>query len=1568
MQRQSPVHYISPSAISLIPNCNGSADDIAVRVASGTKIKVYSPRAGIDYVNGEAQQWTLTGRNRRLAESNKPYTIYARLPQKDKTKGYLLFAPKDGNADDGWTDKYRYITPDGFSDMTGAFVRDGNLYVRLGDVTLPENGKRSITFDTGILGTGKFNTDWALSPDALPLRIELGCTISDEDAGPSPYVYWGQSLVLSAILTEAWTGTDIQRFDHWEITRDSGVAAADDVWNHPQGEGSYHALTNGSITLQHGRGAGNTDDFNGAVSVTFTVTAMQNTGTEENPVYEPLESASICILAETWEKYELSLSASMVTYNPQTGAYTPGSGGITFNIRATDQKSDTFLLTKNQYTDAGLVAEYARIDSSAWHALAVSGSGTDVALGLIPIRIFYQQESINVRLRNAAGMELHRVTVSFLRDGEDSKEREWIYRLDTNTGYDSTTGTAPDTDPESPTYGQRIPVSGQTGGVDNCLLVDDFVPTNWTDESTGVSSDHDTEYTSYREYDRDNNRWGAFTAPKTWSHYGKDGDNAPYDLLSYGRASSRILSGGTPSGFDSTTGWQNVAPATSDTYPYIWQRTQHYDSAGQLTSTSYVCLTGEDGEQGGPGGPGPAGADALNVVVSPASMILQQDINNKDGIAYAADNNLGRFSIQVLKGSNACNITSITATASQVYVYNSPSTGQQDPSAPCTWTPSVPQIAEMFLKGIATDNQNNYYTTGQIVLSIIYTDPDTNTSKTITSIITKVYVNLLGSWSERVVADTKTAIAQSTWFDLDAQGNIVESERLGTFERSSKENLSRLDEQTYVTVKSDTSSLFSITTAGDYRIVLDLSKTPGVTYPDDEVTVTLEKDNNGTWEPVQGGTYQHQKYYDRLEDVLTLNVGSYRISVSPSATIENLAVFSTSTKYSELSQTVNQIGLTVYDENTGVGALNVKADAITSTVKAGSGNRNLFGFTACSFGVATNDCGYPAIQSYGMLLRFAGDTDITGRLARIAIPSLETGKTYTLSCQIKMTSAAAHIEIDLGDTSGGLKTIEATTSWQNIEVQLLFNNTSHPEYKWIDFGMFPADYVAGNYALLRHVKLEEGELATAFCIANEDINSVTNVRPVDAWTISENMAEDGTITCPSGKKVYKTLAMPSAPSGQADEYIDYISANGLTSIETGKVYTISYWLKSSANNTHRVTTYMYPDLTPVSQDFVALVGDDSQSERIAPDCVTDVGVTTDWKKHYIHIYVMALPSGGSVNCLPLRLTRNNGSAWNTQGTLYISDIQLCEGYVTDENTAVNESYSEIKQTAKEIDLSVRTDLAETGINISGESKSIHMTAQNTIIDSDVAVGSLSTLGDGCRVNISGGIAEFFGLNGIVNIRLGLDDDGCAVLKFYNKDGTFMYDLGPHGITQELNSKASVFSNTAVIEHAVSSGEELMLMSNSHAHALALAKLQGAAVRYRFSEGYSALGSGDIRTYLVSGTSSPSSYNDKAYETDARSSAQDNWHPTGQQIAQGYYVGVAHNISGTLYYRQVYHVFAQGSLPTLLGDIYYNYNSVQDRAYICNQNGDNYTEPSRYMMIEYLNGEDPSQRPSPSPYV
>ena len=92
MARTSPVHYIAPSAISITPNANNSSNDLAVYVAKGAKIKVHSngiSQLGFDLNTNTWQEWTMSGRNRRLNQnySDRPFTIYARLRKTDKSKG-----------------------------------------------------------------------------------------------------------------------------------------------------------------------------------------------------------------------------------------------------------------------------------------------------------------------------------------------------------------------------------------------------------------------------------------------------------------------------------------------------------------------------------------------------------------------------------------------------------------------------------------------------------------------------------------------------------------------------------------------------------------------------------------------------------------------------------------------------------------------------------------------------------------------------------------------------------------------------------------------------------------------------------------------------------------------------------------------------------------------------------------------------------------------------------------------------------------------------------------------------------------------------------------------------------------------------------------------------------------------------------------------------------------------------------------------------------------------------------------------------------------------------------------
>lgn len=228
MARSSVVHYIAPSALSITPNANGSANDLAVYVNKGTKIKVWSDKK-LDYVDNTFQEWTLRGRNRRLADAARPYTIYARLRKNDKTNGYLVFAKRYQYGKDNayglagqWFDKYSYVLQEGFGsqyDDRGfpKVVDDPDYwYVRLGDVSAPENGQRTVTLDTGILGTDQYNAGWHLNPDDFPMN-SVRCVIEDRGAWKATpkVVYTGPTgtrtpdgtLDSTVAVNLGWTGT-----------------------------------------------------------------------------------------------------------------------------------------------------------------------------------------------------------------------------------------------------------------------------------------------------------------------------------------------------------------------------------------------------------------------------------------------------------------------------------------------------------------------------------------------------------------------------------------------------------------------------------------------------------------------------------------------------------------------------------------------------------------------------------------------------------------------------------------------------------------------------------------------------------------------------------------------------------------------------------------------------------------------------------------------------------------------------------------------------------------------------------------------------------------------------------------------------------------------------------------------------------------------------------------------------------------------------------------------------------------------------------------------------------------
>ena len=540
--RTSKVHYIAPSAISITPNANGSHRDLAVYIAKGTKIKVHSKgveRLGVNPDTNSYREWQLEGRNRRLSDitGNIPYTIYARLPKSDfnvtPDNAYLVFAKEYQyeNDNEKWFDKYSYVTQDGLAEqydergLPRVVDHENYWWIKLGTVSaVGENGQRTVTLDTGILGTDQYNEEWNLTPDDLPLRVELSCTIDSEDAGPTPHLYWGQSALLAARIVEGWTADASAHVHHWTITRRIGndevmVASSDSSDSGSSGEeeawpGNFRAaLFNSSQTIWLHHINEENDDFLSAAVAVFKVTAWgvdgssvtdssdnssgsdSDSSTDESE-YIPLGYASINIYVEKTIT-GINGDSPIAIFRWYKDGLSPVKPVDTSSVEPYPAPTD-HTGSANVYPDSRWSRTAPNRPLEGEWALWICTS-TRHGNGII------EAWSDPVRISGTKGTP-----------GEDAKEREWIYKL----GNSATLPSAP----------QTLSVVIDANTVDG-HTIDDYVPQGWEDNAQVISQNQRFLYACWRDWNKTTERWGDFQGPIFWSVWGErgtDGDGVEY--------------------------------------------------------------------------------------------------------------------------------------------------------------------------------------------------------------------------------------------------------------------------------------------------------------------------------------------------------------------------------------------------------------------------------------------------------------------------------------------------------------------------------------------------------------------------------------------------------------------------------------------------------------------------------------------------------------------------------------------------------------------------------------------------------------------------------------------------------------------------------------------------------------------------------------------------------------------------------------------------------------------------------------------------------------------------------
>lgn len=257
---------------------------------------------------------------------------------------------------------------------------------------------------------------------------------------------------------------------------------------------------------------------------------------------------------------------------------------------------------------------------------------------------------------------------------------------------------------------------------------------------------------------------GSYPVPRErgeWSEITADGENHRrcyyYDLVQHSGSSWLCI---YPESGRAGVAYTTEEPSETAT---DWRV---YAQAGQR---------GADGEKGADGRNGEDGEDAVSVVVTPSTIIINQSIINRNNLSDLSSDTTARAIIDVYQGQTKCSVTGV----------------QKKQVAGCNAYATQNFVQITAILQTTVDGKSQYNQSASVTVDVTYTDTN-NASKTITEVKVPVIVNLIGTWKEVIEGDTKTAIAQQTYSIYDKDGNIVTTQNIAQYIQSSSMNTSIL--------------------------------------------------------------------------------------------------------------------------------------------------------------------------------------------------------------------------------------------------------------------------------------------------------------------------------------------------------------------------------------------------------------------------------------------------------------------------------------------------------------------------------------------------------------------------------------------------------------------------------------------------------------------------------------------------------------------------------------------------------------------------------------------------------
>lgn len=440
---------------------------------------------------------------------------------------------------------------------------------------------------------------------------------------------------------------------------------------------------------------------------------------------------------------------------------------------------------------------------------------------------------------------------------------------------------------------------------------------------------------------------------------------------------------------------------------------------------------------------------------------------------------------------------------------------------------------------------------------------------------------------------------------------------------------------------------------------------------------------------------------------------------------------------------------------------------------------------------------------------------------------------YTFSCWVKVLDAntTVYLEViynraEIGGDRDGRPTgtfsfvINEPNKWQLVK----WSFTTDDTHDWIEANVFTSSDVAYKTFVASFCKpmLEEGDY-NGWTLSQEDYDYVGGNMLDNTLSLDKSGSlydVNGTLT-PAGfgesTSIYKSFTyklkgtvdsfsqLPSSGNVYDDTY--YVrndgtcyAYNGSEFVDVGNdyYYEVLSWRKSDedpfgleankdyvfsfmAKGTGMLTAYFYYPDTDV------FIEDSFGGSNIVVNGQANFQLTNKWERYWVHWR----PSDSLHRYIILRLGRTiQSSAGDAPITdCYIAQPKLEEGAVVTEYTERKSDLID-KASLKAAGIEITSDMVElygNQVKVSGAKGGTPvamfedgMLNSNLINADKIIAKQLQTTGTkGQYISIENGLMRVYGTNGHYNIEFGVNTNGEAVLSYFDKNGKWLYDLGPN---------------------------------------------------------------------------------------------------------------------------------------------------------------------------------------------